>query len=92
MTMQECKSEIARLNSEYREFITRDLPEMLGAENGKISAAQWFEAQRIITARGFYNERYLFLKMARADGHDVKINMQDYELKYYGTIEGGDEK
>lgn len=92
MTINECRIEIERLNSEYREFIEHELPVLLNAKNGKVSVSKWFAAQAIISERGYARERLEFVRTAREAGHEVKINMQDYTIKYYGEIEGGDAK
>ena len=46
----------------------------------KISAQQWFEAQRLIKEQDFYEKGRIILLALRAFGFDCKMNMQSEKL------------
>ena len=46
----------------------------------KISAQQWFEAQRLIKEQNFYEKGRIILRTLRAFGFDCKMNMQSEKL------------
>lgn len=77
---------IEKLNAETDKFYNETLPEMLSTMDGLIPGTKWFAAQRIIRESGIYEKNYNFLKYARANGYDVKIDMQTYKLSYHGII------
>lgn len=87
MTKEYCLERISSLNSDYKEFIEKELPKRLNSRDGRINLSQWFQAQQIIKNSGHYERRIHFLECARKEGFDVKINMQTYELSFHGIIE-----
>jgi hypothetical protein len=79
-------SEIDRLNAETDKFYNETLPEMLSVKDGLITLSHWFAARRLIAESGIYEKNRTFLDYARANGYDVKIDMQTYKLSYHGII------
>lgn len=86
MTILEMAEKIRNHNNKIDFFINKQLPQILGVEDGKITARDWFRAQELIRQQGFYKQGMEILEAARAAGHDVKISGQTNKLEYYGEI------
>ena len=80
MTKDEAKAIINKHNESIDNYINNDLAKELGAKNGKISMNQWFKAQELIKAQGFYEKGMEILRDLRSKGFDVKMNMQSNKL------------
>ncbi len=85
ITKDEANKIVDENNAAIDSYIANILPaELEKADcpviNGKINAAGWFKAQTILNNSGLYEKSMTTLKMLRAAGFDVKINMQDKKL------------
>ena len=65
-------------NSSVDHFINVELVKHFGGD--KITADQWFEAQRLINEQDFYNKGHVILKVLRSYGIDCKMDMQSNKL------------
>lgn len=65
-------------NASIDHFVNVTLKEHFGSD--KISASQWFEAQRLISDQNFYQKGYPILEAIRATGIDCKMDMQSNKL------------
>lgn len=77
------------LNAETDKFYNETLPEMLSVKDGLVTLSHWFAARRIIAESGIFERNDSFLRYARANGFDVKMDMQSYKLSYHGIIKDG---
>lgn len=77
---------IDKLNAETDKFYNETLPEMLSVKDGLVTLSHWFAARRLIAEAGIYEKNDNFLRFARANGFDVKMDMQTYKLSYHGII------
>jgi hypothetical protein len=82
--MKECEviDIIKAHNESVDKYINGELAKKLHAKNGKIKMDQWFEAQRLIREQDFYGKGNEILKRLRAEGFDVKMDMQANKLVY----------
>ena len=69
-------------NESIDNYINGELAERLHAKGGKIEMNQWFEAQRLIKEQDFYGKGRELQKKMRAEGFDVKMDMQANKLVY----------
>lgn len=83
MTREMAKELVKNANERIDNYINNQLPVELGYKAGdKIPATEWFKAQELINAQKFYETNYMLLKALKADGFDVKINMQNNKLVF----------
>ena len=83
MTREEAQAKVNAHNEELKNYTEHEMLETLGVKEGqKVSANEWFslwnQAYNLLDT--YYKKGIAILEECRADGHDVKINMQTYEL------------
>lgn len=86
MTREEAQAKVNARNEELKNYKEHEMLETLGVKDGqKVSANEWFslwnQAYNLLDT--YYKKGIVILEECRADGHDVKINMQTYELTLY---------
>lgn len=86
MTREEAQAKVNAHNEELKNYKEHEMLETLGVKEGqKVSANEWFslwnQAYNLLDT--YYKKGIVILEECRADGHDVKINMQTYELTLY---------
>lgn len=82
MTREEARAIIQAHNESIDNYINGELARQLGAKDGKVSMNQWFKAQELINAQGFYKKGMAILEDLRRKGFDVKMNMQSHKLVF----------
>ena len=80
MTREEAVKKIIDHNNTVDNYISNELPRVLGLTGDKITINEWFVAQNYISQQHFYSKAMAILKECRANGYDVKINMQSDKL------------
>lgn len=82
MIRAEAEAKMMAHNSRIEHFMEAELPALLGVKDkdSRVSIYKWFEAQRIYEAQGFYKAGKAVQDELRADGWDVKMDMQSYKL------------
>lgn len=83
MTREQAQIKVNAHNEELKNYKEHEMLETLGVKDGqRVSASEWFslynQAYNLLDA--YYQKGKAILDECRADGHDVKINMQTYEL------------
>lgn len=78
MTIETFVQKAIQHNTSIDHFTQVELPKHFGGN--KVTLSRWFEAQRLINEQNFYDKGMVILKEARANGIDVKMNMQTYKL------------
>ena len=83
MTREQAQAKVNAHNEELKNYKENEMLETLGVKDGqKVSDAKWFalynEAYNLLDK--YYRKGIAILEECRADGHDVKMNMQTYEL------------
>lgn len=92
MTKEQVWELINAHNKSIDDYINNVLPgelEQLGHKviNGKVSGlSSWFDAQYLIKEQKFYSKGKKILDCVRAEGFDVKIDMQANKLVWYGGM------
>lgn len=82
MTKQDVINAIQAHNNAIDNYINGELSKKLNAKNGKIKMNQWFKAQTLIKEQNFYKKGMVILKELRAEGFDVKMDMQSNKLVF----------
>lgn len=82
MTKQDVINAIQAHNNAIDNYINGELSKKLNAKNGKIKMDQWFKAQTLIKEQNFYEKGMVILKELRAEGFDVKMDMQSNKLVF----------
>ena len=83
MTREQAQAKVNAHNEELKNYKENEMLATLGVKDGqKVSASEWFspynQAYNMLAA--YYKKGMAVLEECRANGHDVKINMQTYEL------------
>ena len=86
MTREQAQARVNAFNEELKNYRENEMLKELGVEEGeKLNANEWFniwnKAYNLLEK--YYNKGSLVQKACRAHGHDVKMNMQTYELTLY---------
>ncbi len=86
MTREEARAKVEAFNAELNDYRNNKMLEELGVkDNQKVSANEWFslynKAYNLLNK--YYEKGKAVQTKCRADGHDVKMNMQSYELTLY---------
>lgn len=86
MTREQAQAKVDTFNEELRNYKENEMLKELGVEEGKkLSANEWFsiwnKAYNLLEK--YYNKGSLVQDACRVHGHDVKMNMQTYELTLY---------
>ena len=87
ITKEEAMNTVNIWNTKIKNFMEKELPELLKAEgcrvkNGKIAMNDYIKAMQIVQRQNFYKEGHAIQMELRNAGHDVKMNMQDHTLVY----------
>lgn len=87
MTKETVKELIANANARIDKYVGEQLPKELGYETlDEMPMSEWFKAQELIKAQKFYETNHELLKVFRAAGFDVKMDMQSDKLVFYGEL------
>lgn len=86
MTREQAMAKVNAYNAELKDYTENGLYEDLGVDKNKtVNGGEWFrlwnKAYNLL--RKYYEIGYPILEECRACGHDVKMNMQSYELILY---------
>lgn len=86
MTREQAQTRVNAFNEELKNYKEGRMLEELGVKDGqRMEGAEWFatynRAYKLL--QKYYQIGWAILEEARADGHNVKMNMQSYELKLY---------
>lgn len=71
-------------NTAVDDYINVTLRDYFGGD--KITVAQWFEAQTLIRKQNFYKKGMAILKELKANGIEVKMDMQSDKLVLNGDF------
>ena len=83
MTVEMVKEMVEKHNNSIDSFLIT-IPTLLGKKENELNMSDWFKVQAIIEEQGFYSKGMTILNECRANGWDVKMNMQSYKLVFYG--------
>lgn len=86
-TKEQAKQTVKNMNQVIDDYMEKGIVEDLEKEgvkvvDGKIPIDKWFLAQRLINEKGFYYMAKAVQDLLRADGWDVKMNMQTNKLVF----------
>lgn len=88
MNREEVKEMIQINNTRIDYYMNNQLVVDMGYPEGtkEMPMNDWFKAQECIKNQHFYEKSKKLLDVCRADGWDVKINMQNSKLSFNGTL------
>ena len=86
-SMEIVKMMVNDWNTRIDRFMEETLPVLLAADgytvkDGKVALEAWFAAQKHINAQKFYETGHHLQMLLRADGYDVKMDMQSNKLVF----------
>ena len=79
------KDMIEENNTNIGVFINYEIPKRLNITTKNITFGQWCSGTTLLRTE-IYPKSYELMNRLRNAGFDVKINMQSYELSYYGKL------